>query len=1063
VNKLLFSRTHRMENFFVRYREKSILDGAGWLYSKEHTVQGAALCDACGSRIMALPFSPRHFHVLAFEYLFVDGCSRILLVNKSTQGISEVGQASGEVRLLKVSRDEKWCVMITDSEMLLFDGYLDLKTSLDIKLDSLAGVEWTDYDVFAVLTEQRILFYDTDLKLVGKSKDDRYSGVSWRSKYNTFACAASDSVRFIEPNGLEHGDPLPEVCGSLMFMENQDLLVATQMAEGRRLLGVFYMKNFHWYRKCSGEVSGDLLCVEGNTILVRSGRELNRLYVFGERTRCGPEYFVIDGASVLYTDFSRQIIPPPFYLTRTSFSEAVVDVSAFNGRCVVLLRTELVLFKIELGHFKKISAVKLEEEYDAVTLFEEHVVLKKDCRLEVVSLTGGGRCVPTLRESSDVVRCFNIGGEAYEVTADGRICHNDEEVYSGLDLRTSFDIERCDGRIIVHNGSRLHIPGEEIHENVTSFTTDGKNLAMTTNEACLFRFDGQRSSCYVDPGFKLLCIASSRVIGETRHGTLETFMPKISMLSLIRSHLERQEYSRAAEACASNGLSFDVFLESPVNLRAMLSSCRHAHLVSFFNCALSLGDFRLVLQDEELKRYRRVFSRKLAVDEKYGRNDFRRLIEADETTIRQSREELLSLSGHAGPSSLKAYGRFRDLIEDMFECLDGRTNLNFVVYVLVKLKRTDLALLASRDSLRESVGYMMTITTVEDILRSCMVLFDREMMLIACEVCQRDSSDYAAFFDANEGEMLRFKICDYLGDRADALYFLSRLQLHDAEREYVRRHDLLDEALMYEACGMSTRPPGFYYEMGAESAGPHEKLVLYRLAGNREKALETCMENLFWREAVEISGDIKEKLVEMLVARRRFHEAGQLIEEYIGDRDRAFEKYILCRSMSDAHRLCTDPELLKEESRRHLREALLELEDMRQGLRKYTERLGAIEERVEDYTSETSFSYTQRSRRSRATKLRDRPGGRYEREFVLDRIRGIVLDVMGWEDRTSALGKIFKEYGMADCLSAYNEALGSAREVLKAEIERAFDPKRISQLYDPNRPVVEKPDLGRWA
>lgn len=1052
-----------MDNFFIRHSTRTAL-GTDWLLSGHHTVRGRVL--HCGDeKIAELPFVPTHFHVLRHEYLLLDAEGRILLMNRASRELQDVGQVGNAVLSVSMSRDEKWCVIATNAEILLFDTYIEFKASADVCLDRLVQIEWTDYNLFAVMAEDCVFFYDTELRRVGECRD-RYLGMSWKSTYNVFACSTPECIRFIEPNGLEHGEPLQVSCDRLSFFDCEDVLAVMTHGSGEALLRIYYTRNFHWYQKAVRRVSGRFVCIEDNTVLFRSDKELTRLFVFREKTRCGPEYYVVDGNAVLYTDFSERTIPPPFYAARAVLAEEVVDVCPAAHGCIVLLRQRAVVFEIRDDEFVVRNEIALNWECSSVTRVGDLVLFKGKDGFLARTIAGEAADLPE-ELSSRVVRCYGFNGTLHLLLEDGSLVAG-KTLCSGVDLKREFEVF-VDSRVIVLSNGMLCVDGERTRD-VTSFLASEHSLVVTTDETCRFYFEGRESCCQIDPGMRLLCMAGSRVVGETRHGTLETFTPRIYTLALVRRLLDAGRYEEAVDGCQRHVVSFDVFLDAEIDFGRFVSSCRNAHLVSFFNEALErLGGWRLVLESEWATRFRAVFNSEEMFRDA-SREHFEGLIAQDESIEMAAVAHLLGTEDGGEKREEDAgtlCGRSRrTFFNRLLGALDLERNLTFVLFLFVKMKRADLALRTCRHRLREGVGYMLTIANVNMVIHAAMKSFDRDVVLEVLRICQKDASDFLALEDAWSGDMLRFKICDFLEDRTEAFRHLSRLGLD--EEEYVWKHGLGEEALMYETCGLSARRPGFYYELCAGLFPAQKAFVLFGMAGNRKRAFETAEESLFWRDAVELyEGEDRSGFCEELAARLvdadRRHEAAQLAEEFVGDAGRAFAEYVAARSMRDALRLCCDAEHLRRESRACLRERLLALDNLERLFAKYTERLKTVEERTEDCLSETSFSYSQNMRKSkRSTRLRDRPGGRYEREFILDRIRTIALDLLVWRDRNEDLLDVFRALDMEDCVQAHRDAFCRFRTEVGKAVDEIFDAqKRL--LYDPNRPVVEKPDLSRWT
>ncbi|WEL37935.1 IKI3-like protein [Encephalitozoon hellem] len=1097
-----------MENFFSRHVSIAEIGKDDWIYSKGYIAKGTAIYDDSGTKMLEIPFVPKHFHALAFEYFLIDELNTIYLINKSTGETSEIGRLNNGVNAVSISKDENWCVIISGNEILLFDTYIDLKKSIEIDFDGVIRVEWTDYGLFAVLTSKTIFFYDTELNLLGKSKEGKYVDICWRSKYNIFGCSTGTDVRFIEPNGLDHGDPLDVRCTSLSFLENEDLLVTAEKNAQGSLLKVFYTKNFHWYLKISKQVSGRFLCIEKNAVLFDDEEKLVRVFLFKEKTCCGPEYYVIDGNCILYTDFSEKIIPPPFFSTRIDLDKNIIDVFPGKKKGAVLQKDEVTIFRWENGDFVRVKTFLLKEEFDSVLLFGNLLLLKgrssflvkgmseeKEIYINKNSETDEGKwpsiigtdnicrqLQDALRGPGGIAKCYNLKEKLCLVLEDGSVIYDGTKIYSGVDLSQRFEIV-IEEDTYIHNGMGLCINGE-ITENVASFLVGELGMITVSEGMCRFLFESKESTCQVDHNLELLCAVDFRVIGMTRHGTLETYTPKIYTLAFVKKLLFDGKYKDAVDGCLRHVVPFRVFLDYDIEFKKFVDGCKDAHLISFFNEALQrLDGFDFVLESERAKRLRRVFNSAVVLESENAREHFDGMIKHDESISSNALAHLVGWKYKGEPydqetcrgeyentlekNSNMCGRRPRDFFNELLLSLDLEKNFKFIIFLLVKVKRVDLALLVARHDLKAGIEYMLSITSIDNVINSALESCDENLIRETMEACRKDSSDFLSLIHSCEEGLRRFKVNDFLENRVDALWHLSRTEMVDLEREYIKKHSLVEEALMYEACGLSIREEGHYFNLCAELLSPDKALILFKKIGNIEKALEVSLENLYWREALDLCDkenwrDLCKLLACRLSESGRHYESGKLLEEFLEDPEGAFGEYIRARSMGNALRLCTDDECLIRESRDILREKLLSLDDIKRSFIKYRNRLEALEEREDDWMSETSFSYTENMKGSRSTKAKNRPGGKYEKEFVLGKLRDIGLSLIKWRDGTEDLLMVFKKFKMEECISAHDISFNEVASTIKDDMDNIFKTEK-GHFYDPNRPIVEKPDLSKWC
>ncbi|KAM0672714.1 hypothetical protein OCOL_000448 [Ordospora colligata] len=1135
-----------MDNFFIRHIQRTCIDTEEWMYSKEYMIKNGVIYDCVFKKVLDVPFVVKYFHALTFEYLLVDELDTIYLANKNTLEIQEIGKVNDGIVLLSISRDEKWCVIVTHEEILLFDTYIEFKKSVKVDYDGLIAIEWTDRDDFALLTTKRVFFYDISLNIIGKSKEREYSGIAWRAKYNIFGCSCTEGIVFIEPNGLDHGDAIEEVCDEIAFLEDLDVLLTMKQVPEGLALKVLYTKNFCWYRKASIVVPGRFVCVEQNVVLFKDNECITRAYIFGEKTHFESEYYVIDGMNVLYTDFSKRIIPPPLFSRKIVCDNEVIDVFAYKNRGVILQKSKAIIFSVSEEEYKEDRVFLLNKRFDSVIVLDGFVVLKcgsefvfkstdeeyditvdlVNNKTKVIECKRIQRIVEYLElvlneyGNLNIVKMYNFNEKLCMVLDNGRIIYDGKAEKTIIDIRMRFEVGvDNNGTIIVHNGSTMSHNGV-LEQGVDSFVLGEYGMAITMDRVCKITCGSNESTFEVDQGLKLLCMPKPKLIGETRHGTLETFMPLVYNLASVEKMIESGEYEEVIMKCRRRVFPFSMLPSHDIDVRKFVLCTTNSDLASFFNEVLGrMNGFELLLENEKIRRLRRVVSCDAVVEFwreimhdglglGMGRGNLDRHLHLRahfEEMICNDGAILMSSIGHLigepcdypfncrgseieskGDICGKNAGAF---LNELLSALNLEYNFEFVIFLLVKMKRMDLAFRVAKHNIKKGVEYMLTITTVKSVVEYAMKTCDEDLVVDVMKICKKDASDVIDVIRGDSIEAQLFKVNEYFESRADAFYHFSRYGTEHLEKEYIKKHQLIDEASMYEACGISNKRSGFYYEICAEMCSAKNGFTLFLMANNLKMGLDTAVNNLFWREAILIykhmvnvnesssTSDLNEinvryglneeafyeMLVKRLIDSGMHFEAGQLIEEFIGDKPRAFEEYVRGKRMQDAYRVCTNTEDIKKEARKCLLERLLDLEDIKESFAKYSGRFRCIEERMDDeLLSDTSFSYTEEGGGSRSRKLKSRPGGRYEKEFVMNKIREIALELMKWRDNTEDLIVIFKRFDMNDCIEAHDGLFIELRKTIASEIEVIFEDNK-KQLYDKNRPIVEKPDMSKWT
>ncbi|KAI5170437.1 hypothetical protein PAEPH01_1427 [Pancytospora epiphaga] len=138
---------------------------------------------------------------------------------------------------------------------------------------------------------------------------------------------------------------------------------------------------------------------------------------------------------------------------------------------------------------------------------------------------------------------------------------------------------------------------------------------------------------------------------------------------------------------------------------------------------------------------------------------------------------------------------------------------------------------------------------------------------------------------------------------------------------------------------------------------------------------------------------------------------------------------------------------------------VLALKELESFFDKNVERIEKVRDRLDSNVemSQSSHSSSTSSKSVRNALIKDRPGGVYENEYVLNKLRDVVLDIVKLYQRTLSLLEIFEMGGLCECMKAYRDTFGNLRLTLRGKVDRLWEYKRHD--YDPNRPIIAKPEL----
>lgn len=356
-----------MENFFIRSKTQLNFSGH-FLYDNSATVEESGSLSKkilqFDGHTLEIQFNPVYLKNLSFDIFLISDNQELFRINKYKRETECIGMITEKIISIDCSGDK--IAILTESEILLFDGYFDLEksielTNLQINPCENSKIRFGD-EVMAVISSDMTVILDFNMKITGKISKSIQDGI-FIKRYNKFAfsCIDSKRIEFIEPNGLEHGDPL-DVFGDLRLMtvDNSEILLVITEDE---IYG-YFMKNFYWYKKFT--VKGKFYNIQDNSILIKEDDSLMSYKIYRELTKG----LVIDGNKLYYTDFNSAIIPPPFYYKKIETELQIVDFIFESGILYILDRRSLYKFQIVDQNISLISRTEIEN-FSGTKLFGE--------------------------------------------------------------------------------------------------------------------------------------------------------------------------------------------------------------------------------------------------------------------------------------------------------------------------------------------------------------------------------------------------------------------------------------------------------------------------------------------------------------------------------------------------------------------------------------------------------------------------------------------------------------------------------------------------------------------
>lgn len=1112
-----------MENFFIR--AKTRLDAVeSFLYDDSALVEGRSL-KVDGKVVMTLPFTPLLFKNLSFDYFFISESGELYRVNKYKMTVENIGRATDKIVDVAYASDK--VAVLTTKEVLVFNAYFDLERSRlleggENKENSGVPHKIRFGDgVIAVIFPACTVMLDFDLKITGRVEES-ISDAVFIKRYNKFACLvpATGSVRFFEPNGLEHGCPF-EALGEricIMNIDGFELLLVSDSAT----VTAYFMKNFFWYKKFT--VAGRFFGVEHNAILTRDRLTLAKYHVFRELS----SGLVIDGCNLYYTNLQKAIIPPPMYLRKVSLPSQVLSFFLAGDQLYVLTSTGVHLFAIDgSGHVTE-GASRLfsadgisQPHYADIVVAQDTVYVRTDTTFLALEKTLAGTRPLNLPRAhpSDVLKLYSMGDQLVMFCTDGRVLCGHLSTPFNFTLQANFNLqfsEEFKMAYFLSNGvlqrHKFDPKGSEKLEemlqsasiskedhpetylmNVTSFLIDGPYILYivkgTFNAVNLK--DTSSFSSYAEDGLEIITLRGECVIFYTRFGTLETVSIKLLNLSIVERLIAEGDIKTAAQKCDQNHIDYSVFFKDGKFDAENIQHFDDSQALSLFDC-MKLPNTKFLLDSEHLARLTAAFDPKFVTENTQSTGPLECvasellvpfLDEIPDTTLTSLRNCDFLSEPPAFDATLTLNPTFSN-INTLLKHLNPRTHFTTFINILIAFNRVDLCF--HMPDLQRVIKVLLTKLSAETICKASLRSFDLEKIIATHKQCQRDYVTFVSFYKSAENQ--QFAVLDYLEDYASALFYLVKATLSKSTTtsspefvkvaEYTVKHSLFNQLLMFTFYNVFEFN---FYEFVAQNSKSHDAFRLYRLAGNTQAAIEIGKKKLLWKETLELdaSPELCHYFIDSLVQASKFSDAGEIVEVHFKDHSSAVELYLRDRNFRKAMHLFKTAEfgfgltydnikrmlpaekvgaLIRSTALSYLKNDLVLLAKYKSSFDKYKERLELVRERLNENMggSQTTFSYSSVKSANRAL-LKDRPGGVFENEYVMNKLRTVVMQLDVWRVVTLDLIAVLEEFGEYEAVDLLKQRFEPIKTTLRRDVESIWNYKRAD--VDIELPSVSMPNL----
>ncbi|KAH8382396.1 hypothetical protein KR009_003318 [Drosophila setifemur] len=756
------------------------------------------------------------------------------------------------------------------------------------------------------------------------------------------------TIALFEKNGLRHRElVLPfnlqeEPVVELRWSEDSDILaIRTATTEEQRVY-LYTIGNYHWYLKqvLIFDQEDPLALLQWDTrmgaehtlhLLRESGKQLVYRWAFAvDRYERSGVVGVIDGKRLLLTDFARAVVPPPmcqrvlqldnyinaftWYETslcvytcdrKLHFYEPMQQLSGQEPQSTQLM-PDAELSKLPLANLTYFNCDYLLATYSSGGATRLLLLNKEPDEDEVNEQ--GELCyrVQSSLRISGLVNALTIGanamdkfyvqtvnnGHSFEVSLKTDNTLKVERTHVQL-LQPADQIEwytlnsdSTGGLITLRSQQLLHIDGQRVAEDVTSFCVVGNYLAYTQLNVMHFvrlRDRRQVASRNIERGGKLVTAVASeaRVVLQLPRGNLEAICPRVLVLELVGALLDRKQYQAAMQMLRKQRINLNIIFDHNVT-----------HFVTFAD---------IFLREIKQSQWLCLFLSELQ-NEDYAKGMF-------------------SSNYEAGKQKYPADYRVEQKVEYVCRMLGRRMEqatrpedverfLQPLITAYVKVGCTELALQliwekkqADAALADQLLKYLLYLVDVNDLYNVALRTYDFGLVLFVAQKSQKDPKEFLPYLNELKAlpiDYRKFRIDDHLKRYSTALSHLSACgeEHHEEALEFIQKHELYTAGLTcYREHGeFHQRICVAYADHLRANAKLENASLMYERGGQLQQALLSAKHTLDWQRVLVLAKKLGEPLEQVALSlvgplqqQGRHLEAYELVKDHGGDREKQLE------------------------------------------------------------------------------------------------------------------------------------------------------------------------------
>ncbi|KAM0674552.1 hypothetical protein GVAV_002170 [Gurleya vavrai] len=604
-----------------------------------------------------------------------------------------------------------------------------------------------------------------------------------------------------------------------------------------------------------------------------------------------------------------------------------------------------------------------------------------------------------------------------------------------------------------------------------------------------------------EPNLRIITILKyNKILFMAPRGNFEVFAPKIMIKNEIFNFLESKKYRKVNQSIKKNFINFDLLLGMEIHLDEFYEKENFVQFVIHVYNALYIKTTKqnkIKDMEEELNEKMKGFK----IENKYCNNkcENEKIVKLISklnllhSEINNSEKKLINKNiTLIYKNEIKSIEDANDFLKFIMFFLKEKNYFEEMVKIYGKLGKIENALKIIKNFDLKFIKILQVSVEDEEIIKNVVGIYDLEFAKnIICILQKSIHLDFIISCSENELEK-RISINKILDRKEKVLFYLSEKNYDIAEINYIKENNLYEILPLFEKynqnqnlCGnkfnifpfqifnflsefdivlfFNKKIDGFYMKIYAEylyKIDKEKSIDFFISAFEALKAFDIACEIYNLNKALFIvENHLKDvnfyvKIIKRAIEKENFDLIGNIYKNYLDDKENAYKNYYNAKNYKEC--LSIDKKKFDDNLKNTINENLNDIKnycnEIKENVIRFDDIIIKRKENYEDYLTETTFT-SNKSRKSTKSKLRNKIGSRYEKEYVLDQLRQFMVKIK------NSYNSILQIIDLIDTeiIEDFKKKSNLLVEEIKEKYNACFD--YSDPIYDPERPIIAKEDM----